>query len=41
CIVNSNYISAEILHTVVGSMGLVLTAPLTAVVGGIIYGRGR
>ncbi len=39
CIVNSNYISAEILHTVVGSMGLVLTAPLTAVVGGMIYGR--
>lgn len=39
CIVNSNYISAEILHTMVGSLGLVLTAPLTAVVGGLIYSR--
>lgn len=39
CIINSNYISAEILHTIVGSLGLVLTAPLTAIVGGLIYGR--
>lgn len=39
CIVNSNYISAEILHTIVGSMGLVLTAPLTAIAGGMIYGK--
>lgn len=39
CIVNSNYISAEILHTMVGSLGLVLTAPLTAIVGGLVYGR--
>jgi uncharacterized membrane protein len=39
CIVNSNYISAEFLHTIVGSLGLVLTAPLTAVVGGLLYGR--
>jgi len=38
CILNSNYISAEILHTIVGSLGLVLTAPLTAVVGGLVYG---
>ena len=38
CIVNSNYISAEILHTIAGSMGLVLTAPLTSIVGGLIYG---
>lgn len=38
CIINSNYISAEILHTIVGSLGLVLTAPLTAVVGGLMYG---
>lgn len=39
CIFNSNYISAEFLHTMVGSLGLVLTAPLTAVVGGFIYGK--
>lgn len=39
CIVNSNYISAEILHTIAGSMGLVLTAPLTSIVGGLIYGH--
>lgn len=39
CIMNSNYISAEILHTMVGSLGLVLTAPLTAIVGGLIYSR--
>lgn len=39
CIFNSNYISAEFLHTMVGSLGLVLTAPLTAVVGGLIYGK--
>ena len=39
CILNSNYVAAEILHTIVGSMGLVLTAPLTAVVGGLIYGK--
>ncbi len=39
CIVNSNFISAEIFHTVTGSLGLVLTAPLTAVVGGVLYGK--
>jgi len=37
CIVNLNYISAEILHTLVGSFGLVLVAPLTAIIGSILY----
>jgi len=41
CIFSSNYISAEFLHTMVGSLGLVLTAPLTAVVGGFVYGSKR
>lgn len=36
-IVNKNYIAAEILHTLVGSFGLVLVAPLTAVIGGYVY----
>lgn len=36
-IVNTSYISAEILHTLVGSFGLVLVAPLTAIIGGLIY----
>jgi uncharacterized membrane protein len=38
-ILNLSYISAEILHTLVGSFGLVLTAPLTAVIGGLVYSR--
>ncbi|MFI3264163.1 MAG: YibE/F family protein [Rikenellaceae bacterium] len=36
-IVNRAYISAEILHTMVGSFGLVLVAPITAILGGYIY----
>ncbi len=36
-IINTNFISAEILQTLVGSFGLVLVAPLTAVIGGAIY----
>lgn len=40
-IVNTNFISAEILQTLVGSFGLVLVAPLTAVIGGFIYCRKR
>ena len=36
-VLNLTYVSAEILHTLVGSFGLVLTAPLTALIGGIIY----
>lgn len=38
-ILNTNYVAAEILKTVVGSMGLVTTAPFTALVGGLIYVR--
>ncbi|MCG8410313.1 MAG: YibE/F family protein [Bacteroidales bacterium] len=34
---NTNYIAAEILHTLVGSFGLVLVAPITSIVGGYIY----
>jgi uncharacterized membrane protein len=34
---NINYIAAEILHTMVGSFGLVLVAPATAIIGGYFY----
>ena len=36
-IFNINYIAAEILHTLVGSFGLVLVAPITALIGGSYY----
>ncbi|MFZ5969301.1 MAG: YibE/F family protein [Bacillota bacterium] len=36
-ILNLKYISAEILHTLVGSFGLVTVAPFTAVAAGIIF----
>lgn len=36
-IFNTNYIAAEILNTLVGSFGLVLVAPITAILGGYIY----
>ncbi len=36
-IVNRGYIASEILHTMVGSFGLVLVAPITAILGGYIY----
>jgi uncharacterized membrane protein len=35
-IFNITYVSSEILHTIVGSFGLVLVAPITAILGGII-----
>ncbi|MFR9602690.1 MAG: YibE/F family protein [Rikenellaceae bacterium] len=38
-IVNRGFIAAEILHTMVGSFGLVLVAPITAILGGYIYKR--
>lgn len=38
-ILNLNYVAAEILHTVVGSFGLVTVAPFTALVGSFIYTR--
>ncbi len=36
-IFNINFVAAEILQTMVGSFGLVLVAPATAVIGGYIY----
>lgn len=36
-ILNIQYVSAEILNVLVGSFGLVAVAPLTAIIGGIIY----
>lgn len=36
-IINSGFVAAEILHTLVGSFGLVLVAPLTAIIGGYLY----
>ncbi len=38
-IFNINYIAAEVLHTLVGSFGLVLVAPITSIIGGYIYTR--
>lgn len=35
-ILNYKYVAAEIVHTVVGSFGLVCVAPLTAIAGGIL-----
>lgn len=37
-ILNLNYVASEILNTLIGSISLVLTAPLTAVAAGILYG---
>lgn len=38
-ILNLNYVSGEILHTLVGSFGLVLVAPFTAIIGAWIFTR--
>jgi uncharacterized membrane protein len=38
-ILNLRYVSAEILHTLVGSFGLVTVAPLTAIIAGLVYVR--
>ena len=38
-LLNLNYVSAEILHTLVGSFGLVSVAPFTALVGAFFYTR--
>ncbi len=40
-IININYVAAEILHTIVGSFGLVTVAPFTAIIGGLIYVKRR
>jgi len=34
---NTSFVAAEILQTLVGSFGLVLVAPLTAIAGGVIF----
>lgn len=39
-LLNLNYVSAEILQTLVGSFGLVTVAPFTALMGALIYTRG-
>jgi uncharacterized membrane protein len=39
-ILNLQYVAAEVLHTLVGSVGLVAVAPLTAVLGGCVMARG-
>jgi uncharacterized membrane protein len=36
-ILNITYVSSEILHTLAGSFGLVLVAPLTALIGSVLY----
>ncbi|MDR1250436.1 MAG: YibE/F family protein [Treponema sp.] len=36
-ILNMSYVAAEILHTIVGSFGLVLVAPITTIAGSILY----
>ncbi len=36
-IFNLSHVSGEVLHTLVGSLGLVTVAPFTALVGGLIY----
>ncbi|MGC9359403.1 MAG: YibE/F family protein [Anaerolineae bacterium] len=38
-ILNTNYVAAEVLKTVIGSFGLVTVAPFTAIVGGLLYTR--
>ena len=38
-ILNSTLVSAEVVKTMVGSFGLVLVAPFTAVVSAVVYGR--
>ncbi|MCX7655059.1 MAG: YibE/F family protein [Treponemataceae bacterium] len=36
-IINMIYVAAEIIHTMVGSFGLVMVAPITAIAGGLVY----
>lgn len=40
-ILNLKYVSAEILHTIVGSLGLVTVAPFTAVISGTLLVKGK
>ncbi|MDR2865264.1 MAG: YibE/F family protein [Spirochaetaceae bacterium] len=36
-LLNLSYVAAEVLHTVVGSFGLVLVAPITTIMGALLY----
>ena len=38
---NYKYVAAEIVHTIVGSFGLVTVAPLTAITSGFLLIRGK
>ena len=38
---NYKYVTSEIIHTLVGSFGLVLAAPLTALTAGFFLGKGK
>ena len=38
---NYKYVAAEIIHTIVGSFGLVTVAPLTAITSGLLFTRRR
>lgn len=40
-IINIQYVSAEIMHTLVGSFGLVTVVPFTALIGGWIFTRAK
>jgi uncharacterized membrane protein len=40
-ILNMNFVASEILNVFVGRFGLVAVAPLTAIVGAVLYGRKR
>jgi uncharacterized membrane protein len=40
-ILNSKAIAAEIVHTFVGCLGLVLVSPMTSIISGIIFEKGR
>ena len=36
-ILNYKYVAAEIIHTIVGSFGLITVAPLTAITSGLLF----
>ena len=40
-ILNYKYVASEIIHTVVGSFGLVTVAPFTALTSGFLLARGK
>ena len=40
-ILNYKYVAAELIHTIIGSFGLVTVAPFTALTAGTLLARGR